>query len=364
MIVNADTLNVYLPETDATYWKMDYYLETGRKLVIRGIYPFARFFEFTTYDGDGNPIDNGSIVDKQIKPERGSRNPFRTRKASDNLSERRYRVVIKPHADPSNNAVSGLPGGVTAGDASLIYRLYVPDDPRHLKGDVGLPKITDVDASGVKTRLLPCKRTQSPAASGASIVAAPAGTEAASPCPPGIVFNLHSAASLYPNPANKYVLAEACFHSGLVVVVTGNGPTFPDTRAGQSVTGASDMRYWSICQNLNMGTYPVVDCKADYEIPLTPGRGYTVVISGNEDRPSNATTAHGVAWLPWGDHSQMAIIVLRNMLPDGAFCCSVQKAIALGQPVDVVMGPYYPHAKYCTTAGFESDGAACAAQTP
>lgn len=173
-----------------------------------------------------------------------------------------------------------------------------------------------------------------------------------------------STAGEYPNPANAYVHAEAVFSAGRVVVVTGKAPTFPDTRAGESPALAKEMRYWSICEDLGYPVLPVVACKLDSEVPLTSDRFYTIVVSAKKDRPSNATAANGVAWLPWGDHSYPAAIVLRNMLSNDAFCCSILKAISLGQPVDVVMGDYYPHAKYCTKAGFEADGADCVAQSP
>jgi len=370
IIADVDTLNVDLPETNATYWMQDYYLEAGRKLVIRGIYPFARFFEFTTYAG-GNPIlpddpdgpPGGTLVDEYIQPQPGSMNPFSTPKASDRISERHYRVVITAHADSSStNVLSGLPDGVDSGWGQVIYRLYLPDSPQQLKGGVGLPKLTDVSPSG-KTKVPPCKETQAPPASTGNTVAVPAGLGGPSRCVPDLTFCLpNTAASLYPNPANKYILAESVFAPGRVVVLTGKVPTFPDTRAGQSVTTASDMRYWSICQNLATGTYPVAACKADYQIPLTSDRSYTIVISAREDRPGNATTAYGVAWLPWGDTTYDGVIVLRNMLPATAFCCSIQNVDPLDTPPYAVMGPYYPHAKYCTTAGFEADAAACVPQ--
>jgi len=361
-IGGAQFMNAFLPETNATYWMFDYVMAPGQKLVIHGVYPFARFFEFTTYD-NGTPIDpGGNLVDAEIQPQAGSKNPFQTAKASDDPSKRHYRVVVEANAGPSSTNV--LSAGVSGGNGTLIYRVYVPDNPDHLKADVHLPRITDVDPSGAKTRLPLCKGTQTSAAPAGNSVAAPVSPRTAQCLTPMQFCLPDTAGGLYPNPANKYLHTDPPFVSGQVVVVTGKAPTFPDTVAGQSPTAASDMRYWSICQNLGAPIYPVIACKADYQIPLTGDRSYTIVISAEEDRPSNADKAHGVAWMPWGDTSQGGVILVRNMLPADAFCCSIQNVDPLDTPPYTVMGPYYPLAKYCTKAGFESAASACIAQPP
>ena len=43
----------------------------------------------------------------------------------------------------------------------------------------------------------------------------------------------------------------------------GKAPTFPDTRAGQPVTGNEQVRYWSMCTNEYRKPYPVSFCKRD-----------------------------------------------------------------------------------------------------
>jgi hypothetical protein len=365
IVGGVDALNVALPDANATYWMHHYFLEPGMKFVIRGVYPFARFASFTTYDDTGTPLpseEGGMLVDAEIDPEDGSGNPFASVDAPDKLSKRRYRVVIEPHADGSSaNELSGLPSGIDSGWGAVVYRLYVPDDPRSLGGSVPLPEIAYFAAPGERRVLPLCKRTGGSARNATDTTAPP---RAISMC--WMVFCLpSSSAGEYPNPANAYVHAEAVFASGRVVVVTGKAPTFPDTRAGESPAVVKEMRYWSICENLGYPVLPVVACKLDSEIPLTPDRYYTVVVSASKDRPSNATTANGVAWLPWGDHSFPSADVLRNMLPDDAFCCSIQAATdSAGNFDPAVMGPYYPLVKYCTKAGFEADGAACVAQAP
>ncbi len=66
--------NVAYPDTDATYWTMQFDSSRWRALSITGIYPEARFFSFVTYDTAGAFIDD--IVDVDIKPDPHSTNPF------------------------------------------------------------------------------------------------------------------------------------------------------------------------------------------------------------------------------------------------------------------------------------------------
>ncbi|MBV9173762.1 MAG: hypothetical protein JOZ81_27170, partial [Chloroflexi bacterium] len=159
--------------------------------------------------------------------------------------------------------------------------------------------------------------------------------------------------------------------------VQGKAPTFtPDSSAIPWPNPAFDVRYWSLCNNEDMSPYPVVvvtnphtqgqifGCSADLDTPVVNGR-YTYVLLAVADRPPNATTAHGVAWLPYGD--QMAngqlvpqVLLWRNVLGNG-FAHSVQKVPQDGSPASAheVMDPYYPRVAQCSVATFTHGRASC-----
>ena len=75
------------------------------------------------------------------------------------------------------------------------------------------------------------------------------------------------------------------------------------------------------------------------------------------DRPANATTADGVAWLDWGSTAQDMLLILRNMLPDPAFAGDIFE-VAPGQAATAAMGAYAPVAVRVPPATFEAGGAA------
>src|SRR5215211_1300636 len=73
-------LNVAYPDTNAIYWTMP--IDTARwsGMIITGHFPAARFMSLTSYDAQGAAIEG--LLDYQIRPDKGSRNPFDPGKAA------------------------------------------------------------------------------------------------------------------------------------------------------------------------------------------------------------------------------------------------------------------------------------------
>jgi len=162
---------------------------------------------------------------------------------------------------------------------------------------------------------------------------------------------------LYTNPDNTYIGAVAAWAPGKVLQVSGRAPTTPDTQAGASPAAPAQLRYWSVCTNEYRKPYPVTECAYDAEVPLDGSGRYTIVTSTAADRPANATTADGVAWLNWGSTAQNMVMIARNMLPAAGFTTSVFD-VAPGAAATTAMGAYAPVAVRCSTATFEAGGAA------
>jgi hypothetical protein len=182
----------------------------------------------------------------------------------------------------------------------------------------------------------------------------------------------------FPNPANLYMTAGSLsYEPGRIVVVRGKGAVFPDTYQGESIfvpanpPGPIQLRYWSMCNNVETAPYPVVLCRADYATALDGDGYYTYVMSLDESGTNPPTPPDWVpseaTWLPWGATDQPNLLILRNMLPAAGFNQTVQGAEAAGCTVDNqkdetlsyatqrtasqcaarVMGDYYPRAAYC-----------------
>lgn len=90
----------------------------------------------------------GSLHDAQIRPDRGSANPFRAG-ARRTGRPRAYTVSIAA-TDPPPRA-ERRPDTFYAGDTpqvALAYRVYVPVRGRDVAGDTGLPRLILVGADG------------------------------------------------------------------------------------------------------------------------------------------------------------------------------------------------------------------------
>ena len=385
----VDALNVAFPDPNAAYFIMLYLLAPGQSLVVEGAYPFARFSSLTTYYGLGVPgqgIDLlGWLRDSQIVPDPGSVNPAVDPTAPDDPARRRWTVRVTgtaavdgaapgtatPTATPAagGNVIPAHREGATDELGALVLRIYLPDDPADPTGGVGPPALSLEEADGSRRPLAACGAAEARTWSEAVGQMVAINVEAAPrlPLPPDPdttpAWVESRIPGLGPNPDNRYLMAPVVWKPGRIVVIRGQAPTFPDSRAGQSPTTPAQLRYWSFCTGSNVITYPslypTTAGVGDFEIPLGPDGFYTVVVSQPADRPANATPEQGVAWLQGADPARPDLILLRHMLPAEAFFA--QSAWAVPELVvdaaPAIMGPYYPQTVYADTATFAAGGA-------
>jgi hypothetical protein len=167
----------------------------------------------------------------------------------------------------------------------------------------------------------------------------------------------------YSNIDNDYVAAyvNRGFPAGPVLVLRGKLPTTPHTGPNVTRMGIGQMRYWSMCQDESLFTTKGAGCVYDAQVPVDEHGYYTIVTSLPGDRPSNATTRCGVAYIPWpkngdGDgHLNDGLLIMRNMLSSPSFHHAVQDTTTPGDERDV-LGPYYPKGTYTTKAAFQRKG--------
>ena len=321
------------------------------------------------YDTAAVALD--SIYDSQIGPDKGSASSFE--RASTKYGGR-YTVTVDFSPKPAHPAANTLysppstPQGVPDPDGVLMYRVYVPLNPANLEGDVPLPQVT-IEGGGADVVRGAC--STDPPDTGDQLNDAIAGSSYPASVPRPPIPGAHNPPTwsraygnevygLFGNDQNAYLTAGISRQYGDLVVIHGRAPTFRNTRAGQSVVGHYQLRYWSICENSI--TTRVVACAADADAALRDGY-YTYVISDPDVRPSNASAADGVTWLPWGGTFPDGVVIYRNMLPSAAFTAAVQE-IGRGQSPQHIMGPYYPQIVYCAPATFQEGGwAACQRQS-
>jgi hypothetical protein len=367
---NPNVVNVEYPDLNAHYWGRELLPQLGGRLVIRGEYPAARYFSFHVYDEKLVPLD--SIYDSQVVPNPGSSNPF-VHKPKRGAGVH-YTLYVEFKPKPSNPApntlyVGDTPQGTPTPEGTLMYRVYVPNNPSDPAGGAPLPQITWETEEGAPIQEYGACASNSIEIGGQlneeiadsnwpEGVPAPPSPEATNRPTWARAFG-SELVGVWANQQVAYLKTTISRQYGDVVVIRGKAPTFPDTRAGQPPYRKRQVRYWSFCENSE--TTRVIACQADYRA-ATNGGYYTYVVSDPDKRPANATAANGVTWLLWGGTMASGQVIYRNMLPAPSFAQAVQH-VPEGASPQGVMGPYFPHAVYCTKAIFEAGGwSACTGQ--
>lgn len=376
-------INLAYPDDSADYWMTHFGAVPASRLVIKGRFPAARYFSFHAYDEAQRPV--ASISDHEIVPDRGA-NPFQrpTKKGGGYTVQ----VVFEPEPEkPEPNTVYAgeMQNGARNPAGFVIYRIYIPDQPKQKTGGVPLPDVTIETGGGAAGQTLgQCEPL--PPSAGQEVdeearksnytYITPNRTHVPGTEDPPLWKRFYGADREFrdwcPDPrcqdtgpkmksgflANQqisYLYARISREYGDVAVIKARVPTFPDNRGGDPVTAPRQVRYWSFCQN-NDATQRVVRCSPDHRTVVDDAGYATFVISDPEDRPRNATRANGINYLEWGGFYYSGIVIYRHMLPSKSFKEAIQN-IPEGTPPAKVMKTYMPAAGYCSKERFERHGA-------
>jgi hypothetical protein len=383
------TTNALALDTNAVYWASGYTAVPGARIRIEGQFPYSRYTGWNVYDPAGRPID--AIADEQIRPDRGSANPFRPG-ARRFTARRSYTLFIEfgqpPAKRPPNTLYTGgSPGG------SFWYRVYIPDQGRDRKGGVPLPKVTlerAGDAGGAPGASA-CRELQSPYADrlAEAIARAPGvpdptddgdGYPGRNPPDWRLFVNLSQSATeilannetgedfydeaqefqndgpgFFSNRDISYVFTGTSRGFGELLVLRGRAPTFADTRDGPArMPSGQELRYWSFCQYEPL-SQRVIECRSDDRVAIDADGRYTIVVSAADRRPANARPECGVTWLPWGPATH-GLLIYRHMLAARSFANAIQRVPEPGLELQT-LGEYYPHGEYVADAtAFEARG--------
>jgi hypothetical protein len=399
LAIEQQRLNVLGPDSGAHYWFLHYSAVPGTRLVIRGQYPDARYFSFTSHDETA--VAMASVHDSDIAPDTGSVNPFLT-PTSDRQN---YTVYVDFGPRPANPAANTLyvgqtlegypnPGGL------LVYRLYIPTDPTDPQGSAPLPDVSLETNDGAfelafaQCDSLPPRGVDEPvdnqlrAANRPDALTAVPPPDKNVPNPPrfAVVYagaftdpvtnNLPpDAGALVPHRPGvvlgnvdwRYLILNFSRAYGETLVFEAQAPSFVDLATGDLATANKQLRFWSVCNQaaLTEAALRTLGCRDDVETTTVPdGSGmagdgfatrhkFTFVISDAAHRPT--ANMDGVNWIPWGPWESDSILY-RFGLPSNAFTQAPQN-VPVGEDPAIKMGAYFPRAAYCSTAAFELVGA-------
>ncbi|HET8959134.1 hypothetical protein [Nocardioides sp.] len=384
-VFDEENSNLFYPDTGVNYYLGRVALPPGGRLVVRGQYPHSRYTSFNVYDETFKPTD--ALADVDIRPDRGSVNPFVVGNRRDR-ARRDYTVKVVPAPAPARdrnrarNTVYLGDEGRSRYNASMVLRVYLPDRGRNQYGGVPLPEValrlpdgTELDQPATCTAL-----TQQP-----STGVTEADQQGNGPSLPDYTtarkhpdwerfFNVprtmlrqfsqtladeygaESRGGFFSDGNNAYVYAFMARDLGRVLVLRGRMPDVPETYRRERVFTRGQLRYWSMC-SVSMQPYGVTDtigCVNDARTATSREGWYTVVVSTPEDRPANARRECGVTWLPFGIRPTAAL-VMRNQLANPRFPHAIQKVRRPGTEREV-MGAFLPRGHYTGTRAFQRRG--------
>jgi hypothetical protein len=369
IVINADTLNAFYPDTAATYWVLPFTVQNGLRIKLSGRYPDSRYASFNVYRENKGPFTRDDVpswrADHLIEPDEGSVNPWRQK------AEPGGRFTLTLREDVSPEQVNTLP--IAPEDAPegtenyIVLRVYLPAGGDF--GRVPLPEVT-FERDGVSVPVPRCAPGRD--ASRLTRERAAAAVRAAEQ--PGFARpEEKDGNALFPNADAAYLLARVTpppRDSDQVVVIRGKAPRHSaGSHPSPWPAPGTDVRYWSMCSNLILLQRPVVvnrvgdevdyGCRTDDQTLLNAKGEYTYVL-GTEAQRSRIESVPGVTFLPFSldrpnvDHA----LLLRNMVAAPGFAQAIQNVPDDDNPASAkrVMGPYYPRVGTCALARLRAHG--------
>jgi hypothetical protein len=327
-VVYPGVANYAWPDTHAAYINQALVLGAGEKAVITGRDPKARFWSITTYN-----LQDREVIDvvNDVNVKRKGRGPSST-----------WTVTVSPtgNAKDPNWLKSADPYAYgTPLDLQkvtvIMYRVYLSETATYSGG--ALPTITIYHDDGIKKAP---ERLKACAASQIGPPDQPLGLEEAVGTPSDY-FVRAAGGRFYPSYDTAYLAAEVPYDADSILVVSGRAPI-----AGKGKK--SDVRYWSLCQNINKAPLPVVDCVSDKDIRLVDGR-YTIAVVGPGQVPDRSLYPH-VTFVEWSEAASdlpPAFLIMRHILSSAKFANAIDR-VEVGQPASTTMGDYAPVIEHLT----------------
>ena len=321
--------NYAFPDTNAAYFVQAAILDPGDRIIISGTDPKARYWSMQTYR-----FSTSSLLD--------SVNDV-TVKAKGKAPKRTWTITVAPATEDKSKDPNVLSAAVWDGTplsnvTVIMFRVYVSATAGSAGG--ALPTVTLKSASGTKPltkKLAGCQGDQVGPPENRPVLEPLVGATAR--------FARGDADSVYPSADTAYLGAQQAFDPNAILVVSGKAPR---TR--------TDVRYWSLCQNVNAGTLPVVDCIRDDQVHLD-AKGFFHIAVVAPGQITDEFDYRGVNFLDWSVESTSALpdafLLYRNVLPSKNFAGAVSR-VPLNGYADEHIGDYAPRITMMPIAEFEA----------
>lgn len=330
-IIYPGTANYAYPDTNAAYFVTAAILGPRDRITIKGIDPKARYWSMQTYRfSDSTLLD--AVNDASV------RRTGTTKKWT-------IQVVHSSQANSRNPNIlkgAGEFDGVNFGSnlTVIMMRVYVSATKSASGG--ALPTVTLRSGTGsnatVRT-LKTCRGEQ---------ITPPDNRPALEPAEGASDrFVRAGAERFYPSADAVYLGAQQAYDPDSILVVSAKAPRVPQ-----------DVRYWSLCQNVNEGDLPVVDCLRDSQVGLDQRGYFRIAVVDSSQIPRSEWAAYpDVDFLRWSTATAGplpdAFLIFRNLLPRKGFAGSVAR-VPVEAFADEHIGEYAPVITMMSRAEFDA----------
>jgi hypothetical protein len=337
-------------------------VEYGGWVEFHGQYPHARYFAFHPNDEDMNNLP--TLRDQDLDPDLGSVNPFREVAPADAKRYYTARLMFtqRPaHPLANTSYVGARKNGITPnGWVGHMVRLYASDlgnGPN--SGGVPLPAMTIYNHKGEVTyHADECEaypKGHEPVRDHTLFAALPiADHRAVNPPRWDISSNFNAPSDTWANADVQYLATFFSRRFGDIFVVRAKMPSTPNSAGGEPVSTSAqkDARLWTMCI-YNFWAGIAVDCKIDHDLDRDKSGFYTLVISSENNRPSNLKNQHAT-WMNWGSYLD-GQLTYRTLFRENPLWRQVAFGVSGGVVADA-MRPYVPQAVPCDKKVFERSG--------
>ncbi len=344
-------------------FKGAFVVEPGGRAVMRGQYPKARYFAYHPNDMDLNNLK--TLRDIDLTPDEGSVNPYQ--QVTDNSKENYYTAtfVFSPPPTPENpttntSYVGARKDGVTDNKFVMnLLRLYnVNAGDVAGSGEVPLPSLSIYDAQDKLVKHYDeCDlfAPDVPEISSKQVFPTLPIIDHRPRNPPrwSTSSNFGADSDTLSNADVQYLATRYSSLFGNLLVVRGKYLSAPNTRGGESPAAPGhQVRLYNIC-TYNFWNGGAIQCILENVLPKDSDDFYTLVVSNQENRPSNLA-AQKAQWIDWGPYLD-GQLTYRFVYRDNEIVQAIAAA-ARDEKIDPQLQPYVPKATVCNKETFEQGG--------
>lgn len=355
---DGEVLGAY-PDLYSNYWEFTYDVDKNQNKIVclKGEFPHCRYFSLSLYNDNTGDVVAG-IDDVNIKPDDGSKNPFKETVSGKHY----YTIYVVPNNTEqavidklgSKNVVK-ITAGVTKVAMALRQYLGTTADgsAKDEYGGVELPAITAINMNTWEEDYAPDHVESNVYKATGNVYSQKSDEDKEMP------FFLAPVSMYYPNNSTSYLYGRTHLRADSVLTFSFIPAPFPSKpeEYGNAVT-----RYWSICLGSGSDTRSYMsiydnkarfatDKKATFVVCLKKNPNLTAIQEKVDQMNSKGAYVNLFVWdsekknIDGNPLGEIVVVMYRNILPDKEWKYSIANMVPTAyktgdkDPIDLVTNP-------------------------